>query len=405
MRVVLLNQYYAPAEAATAQLLADLGRHLARAGHGVQVICSRRSYPDPSIVFPARETLDGVSVRRTWTTGFGRARAAGRLTDYLGFMVGAGRALALERNVDVVVALTTPPLVDTLGVAVARLRGARVLLWVMDIYPELAFELGVLRRRSPLGWLLARVAEATLSRADGVIALGEAMAERLRASHAPHVTVVHNWADGAAIRPRPAAQNVLRKRWGWRERFVVLYSGNLGLAHEFDTLLEAAERLRGEAEVLFAFVGEGPRRRYVEREVERRGLTNVEFRPHVERDALGESLTAGDLHLVTLRDGIAGLVVPSKIYGVLAAGRPTIFVGPANCEVAGILQEGGCGVRVAGGDSSGLAAAVRGYLGDRGRCAAEGQRARELFDRRFTMEQGLEAHRRAIEAAGRERRE
>jgi hypothetical protein len=147
MHVVLLNQYYAPAEAATAEFLSDVGRHLARAGHRVTAVCSRRSYPDPSRLYPAAERLDGVSVVRTWTTGFGRDSKLGRLSDYFGFMIGASRVLALQRDADVVVALTTPPLVATLALAAARLRGARLLCWVMDIYPELAFELGMLSRR------------------------------------------------------------------------------------------------------------------------------------------------------------------------------------------------------------------------------------------------------------------
>jgi glycosyltransferase involved in cell wall biosynthesis len=398
MHVVLLNQYYAPAEAATAQFLTDLGQYLARAGHRVSVVCSRRSYPDPSLVYPASETIDGVTVFRTWTTGFGRSSRLGRMTDYLGFMVGASRVLALQRDADVVMSLTTPPLVATLGLAAARLRGARSLCWVMDIYPELAFELGMLSRRSPAGRLLAGMADFTLRRADGVIALGETMARKLRAAGAPHVAVVHNWADGDAIRPYPAAGHALREDWRWKDRFVILYSGNLGMVHEFDTVLGAAEMLRDEERVLFAFVGDGPRRAHVEREVARRGLGNVEFRPHVTRDALGQSLTAGDIHLVTLRAGVAGLVVPSKIYGILAAGRPTLYVGPDEGEVADILREGECGVRVGLGDSVALADAVRRYLHDRERREDEGRRARTLFESRFTKAQALDAHRRTLEA-------
>jgi glycosyltransferase involved in cell wall biosynthesis len=398
MRIVLLNQYYAPAEAATAQFVADLGQRLASEGHRVSVVCSRRSYPDPSCVYPETETINGVFVRRTWTTGFGRNGRLGRMTDYLSFMIGASRVLALHREADVLVSLTSPPLVATLGLAAARLQGVPLLCWVMDIYPELAFELGVLSRRSPTGRLLSGLADFTLRRAQGVIALGETMADRLRAAGVPRVTVVHNWADGDAIRPRPAAGHALRHAWGWKDRFVVLYSGNLGLVHEFDTVLGAAERLRDENRVLFAFVGDGPRRAYVKREVARRGLGNVEFRPHVARDDLGQSLTAGDVHLVTLREGLAGLVVPSKIYGILAAGRPTLYVGPCEGEVDAIMREGGCGVRVAVGDSAELTAGIRRYLLDEERCNEDGRRARDLFDRRFTKERALDAHRRILES-------
>ena len=166
----------------------------------------------------------------------------------------------------------------------------------------------------------------------------------------------------------------------------------------FDTVLGAAELLRDEPDVLFAFVGAGPRREAVEREVQCRGLGNVEFRPHVDRPRLGESLTAGDLHLVTLREGIAGLVVPSKIYGILAAGRPTLYVGPDEGEVAEILEEGRCGTRVALGDAAALATAIRDYVADEGRRSDEGARARELFERRFAKERALGALRRLFES-------
>ena len=400
MRIVLLNQYYAPAEAPTAQLLADLAEHLVQHGHRVRVVCSRRSYPDPSQVFSKRETIGGVEVRRTWTTGFGRGRRLGRVIDYLGFMIGAGFALAFERRADVVVSLTTPPLLAGLGLVAARLRGARAVCWVMDVYPDLAFVLRALGRHSPVGRVLAAVARATLRRSDCAIALGETMAARLRAAGARRVEVVHNWADGEAIRPGLAAASPLRRAWGWDERFVVQYSGNLGLVHDFDTALEAARLLQDEPRVLFAFVGEGPRRTQLETEAARRGLRNVEFRPHVAREELGACLTAGDVHLLTLLDGVEGLVVPSKIYGILAAGRPTLYVGPAAGEAAEILRQGDCGVRIAVGDAAGLAEAVRVYLADGSRRAEHGRRARALFEERFTKARALEAHRRVLESLG-----
>jgi glycosyltransferase involved in cell wall biosynthesis len=247
----------------------------------------------------------------------------------------------------------------------------------------------MLGRRSPAGRLLGAVSRHTLRQTDVAIALGPTMERRLRASGATRIRVLHNWADGEAVRPRPVAGHSLRAEWGWGERFVVLYSGNLGLVHDFGTILDAAELLRDEPRVLFAFVGAGPRLAAVEAEVRRRGFGNVEFRPHVDRPRLGESLTAGDLHLVTLRDGIAGLVVPSKIYGILAAGRPTLYVGPDEGEVAEILEEGRCGARVALGDAAALAETIRDYVTDEGRRGDEGARARELFERRFGKERAL----------------
>jgi len=392
VRVVFVNQYYAPAEAATAPLLTDLAEHLTRQGHHVVVVCSSRSYPDPGLVYPAAETREGVIVRRAWTTGFGRGSRLGRLADYVVFALGAASILVRERRADVVVSLTTPPMISALAWGVARLHGARSVQWVMDVYPELAFVLGALRRRSLAGRLLDRISRKSLEGSDLLLALGETMAERLRAAGAERVEVVHNWADGELIRPSPTAGNRLRAAWGWGERLVVLYSGNLGLAHEFETVLDAAEQLRGEPEVLFAFVGSGPRREAVAAEVARRGLPNVEFRPHVAREELGLCLAAGDVHLVTMREGIAGLVVPSKIYGILAAGRPALFVGPAACEAGEILAAGGCGRRLDVGDAAGLAAEILAYRAAPARRIEEGERARRLFDERFAAHHALARH-------------
>ncbi len=396
MKVALLNQYYAPAEAPTARLLADLACALAREGHDVTVLCSRRSYVDPSQTYPPRQQLDGVEVRRVRSTGFGRSGRVGRLLDYLSFLISAGLRLIATGKQDVVVSMTTPPMLALVAVVAARLRGARCVNWVMDIYPDVAFELGVLRRDSLAGRLFARASEFTLRRADVVVALGETMAERLAASGARRVAVVHNWADGEAIRPRSIVAHPFRRDWGWEDKFVVLHSGNMGLAHEFETVIGAAELLRDDDTVLFAFIGGGPRKEEVEAEVVRRGLGNVCFRPYVPSTELGRGLTSGDVHLVTLRGRMPGLLVPSKLYGILAAGRPAIYVGPDDGEVPRILREGACGACVAEGDAQGLADAVIEYKGNAERRAEHGMRARRLFDERFSRDRGLRKLIRAI---------
>jgi glycosyltransferase involved in cell wall biosynthesis len=389
VRVVLLNQYYAPDEAATAQLLADVGAGLCKRGHEVVAVCSRRSYADPDRTYPARDTIDGVEIRRAWATGFGRASKLGRVLDYGTFLLGAARLMLFQRRPDVVVSLSTPPLVALLGWLAARLRGARTIYWVMDVYPDVAYELEVIRRGSLVGRLLGRVSRFLLRRSDRVVALGETMAARLQAQAQSDIEVVHNWADEDVIRPRALRQHPLRQRWGWDGRFVVLYSGNMGLAHEFETVLAAAERLRDDPGILFAFVGGGPRRRRVEAEVGRRGLGNVEFRPYVARSDLGDSLTAADAHLVTLRPGCPGLLVPSKIYGILAAGRPTLYVGPSEGEIWEIVSTGTCGACLPCGADERLARAIRAYRDETARCEADGRRARELFEARFTKERGV----------------
>jgi colanic acid biosynthesis glycosyl transferase WcaI len=397
LRVVLLNQYYAPDEAATSQLLTDLGSGLVAAGHEVRAVCGNRSYADPERRYPAREKLDGVDIRRVRTTGFGRSRSLGRIIDYLSFLVGASCGLLFSRRPDVVISLSTPPLVAALGWLLARLRGASSFYWVMDVYPDLAFELGVLDARSIAGRLFAALTRLTLRRSDAVIALGETMAERLQSVGVRRLVTIHNWADGDAIRAGAGRAADRRSEWGWEGKLVLLYSGNLGLAHEFDTILDAAGLLRNRPQLLFVFVGGGPRMPELQQAVRERSLDNVQFRPYVSREHLGESLAAGDVHLITLRQNMPGLLVPSKLYGVLAAGRPTIYVGPDEGEVSDIIAAGRCGIRVANGDAEALAEAVLQYERDDGSRERAGRRARELFEERFTKGRGISAFMRLIE--------
>lgn len=406
MRIVLLNQYYAPDEAATAQLLSDVGAALAARGHDVLAVASRRAYADPARRYPERSVENGVRVVRAAATAFGRGSRAGRMADYASFLLGAGWKLVRIPRPDVVVSLSTPPLVAGLGTVAARIRRARTVFWVMDVYPDLAVELGAIRAGSTSARFLARASRFLLRASDRVVALDRAMADRLDAGGARGAVVIANWADGDSIRPRSPEGHPDRERRGWSGRFVVLYSGNMGLAHEFETLLEAASAFAGDPEIRFAFVGDGPRRREIEEGCRRRGLENVEFHPYAPRSALGDSLTAGDLHVVTLRPRMQGLLVPSKIYGILAAGRPTIYIGPAAGEVHDVVAAG-CGRSLRNGDADGVVRAIDAYRRDRALAATDGSFARRLFEERYAREKGLAAFIELIEslspgAAGRE---
>jgi glycosyltransferase involved in cell wall biosynthesis len=190
----------------------------------------------------------------------------------------------------------------------------------------------------------------------------------------------------------------LRRQWGWNDRFVVLYSGNAGLAHDFDTVLEAADRLRDNSQILFAFVSAGPQMEHIERRREDLRLPNVEIRLPVARDALCDNLGAGDVHLITLKREVPGLLVPSKIYGILAAGRPSIYVGPAEGEVFDILSSGRCGTRIGNGDAAALAQSILRYFNDGALRAQEGERAREIFEQRFTKRRAMEQFRSVLQS-------
>jgi glycosyltransferase involved in cell wall biosynthesis len=239
--------------------------------------------------------------------------------------------------------------------------------------------------RGTLGRWLQRARNRSLADADRVVAIGEAMADRIAAEGiaSERLRVIHNWADGAAIVPRE--QSALRAKWGLSDVFVAQYSGNLGRVHEFDTLLDAASLLRDDPSIRFVIVGQGPRHAGVRERAEREQLRNVTFLPLQPRGDLAESLGVGDVHVSVLDPRFDGLVLPSKLYGILAAGRPVVFIGDPRGESATLIASHGCGVSARSGDAPALAAALRTLRDDTGARLAMGRRAREAFERDYDM--------------------
>jgi len=390
VKIVFLNRFFHPDHSATSQMLSDLAFHLAGCGHAVHVVTSGQRYEDPAAALPGAESVLGVEVHRVWTTRFGRDRLLGRAIDYLSFYLSAGLRLAcLARRGDIIVAKTDPPLISVPAAIVARLRGARLVNWLQDVFPETAERLGVRIAQGPLGALVRGLRTLSLRAAATNVVLGERMRAVVEGLAPGTVVVIHNWADAVAIQPVGPESNPLRDAWGLAGKFVVGYSGNMGRAHEFRTVLGACERLRGESGIIFLFIGAGSQRAWLEREAMARGLTNVVFRPYQPRPALAESLSTADVHLVSLQPCLEGLVVPSKFYGIAAAGRPVIFVGEGDGEIARLIAAAGCGTTVPVGSAAALAAAIRALRDDPARVAMMGNAARHLlearFDRRLAM--------------------
>jgi colanic acid biosynthesis glycosyl transferase WcaI len=255
------------------------------------------------------------------------------------------------------VALTDPPLIGVGAAVAARARGARLFHWTQDIYPEIAIAL------TRHGWLraLLPLRDAAWRRAERCVTLGHAMAAAIAGAGVPpeRIRIVPNWAPAGVAPVEAGRAEAVRTAWGLGGKFVVAYSGNLGRVHDLAPILGAAELLREETEIVFAFIGEGAGRAELEGEARRRNLAQVRFFPSQPRAQLSAVLAAGDVHLVTLRPDCADFVFPSKLYGIAAAGRPVIFVGPADCEPARLVQEHNFGWVFAGSDRPALAARLR----------------------------------------------
>jgi glycosyltransferase involved in cell wall biosynthesis len=377
VRVLAINQFYHPDVSATSQLLTELCEDLVAGGDEVTVVASRGSYLGGGGL-AARERVRGVEVLRPWATSLGKRTIAHRLSDYLSFWGSSVLEVVRARKPDVLLALTTPPMIAAGAALAARARGVPLVTWVQDVYPEIAVAFGVLGPRHPAVPALHLLATAAHRQARFSVALSRGMARRLEAQgQAPErIRVIHNWADGQAVYPIAHDDNPFRREHGLGGRFVAMYSGNLGVGHDIATLVGAARRV---PDALFLFIGEGARR--AEAEDDAKGLPNVRFLPYQSREQLAQSLSAADVHLASLAGGLEGLLVPSKLYGVLAAGRPLFYVGPRDCELSAVIREAQLGWEGRPGDVEGLAAALSRAVADREGTRLAGERARREFER------------------------
>jgi len=400
MRIIILNQFFYPDHSATSQLMTDLAESLVEKGITVTAIAGRGRY-DGGGKLAAREDYRGVRIERAWATGFGKRTVAGRLADYLSFYIGATWTLLRQPRHDIVMALTTPPLIGLVALLVARLRRMRMVTLVQDVYPDIAVALGALKAKGLLTRMLDRLNRLVLRKADRVIVLSECMRRRIVDKLGPQgearVDVIHNWADGARIQPLGEEENSFRADHNLGAAFTVMFSGNWGRVNDFQTVLEAAKLLRERRDILFLFVGNGGRAGELQSFCRHHRLDNVRTLPYQPREMLRFSLAAADVSLITLAPGLAGLSVPSKTYGIMAAARPILFVGDLSSEIASIIKEGGCGTVISSGEGERLARLIEEWSQDKTPLAQAGRRARMIFEKSFDRPHAVKAYIRSFE--------
>lgn len=394
-RIFFINRFFYPDHSATSQILSDLAWHLTGMGRVVHVITSGQTYDNPAAQLRSEEVIQGVRVHRVSSTGFGRAGLFGRLFDYLSFywsalillwrLVGAG---------DIVVVKTDPPLLSVPAALVARAKRALLVNWLQDVYPEIAIELGVPLLRGPVGWLIAKLRDLSLRSAAANVVVGERMRALLVSKNVQpdKVYCIPNWCDDSEIFEVAHSDNPLRSEWKLQDKFVVGYSGNLGRAHDYQTMLAAAELLRGHSEIVFLMIGGGHQVKDLAREVEARGLAGAFcFKPYQPRAQLKQSLCLPDVHWLSLEPRLEGLIVPSKFYGIAAAARPTIAVGDLDGEIARLVQHHACGIGITRGDGRGMADAILSLYNDAEQRRLMGQNARKMIDEHAGRGRSLQA--------------
>ncbi|MHB2019578.1 MAG: glycosyltransferase family 4 protein [Candidatus Xenobia bacterium] len=361
MRILLINQTFHPDAAATAQLLTDLARDLVAQGHQVAVLTSQRGYVEPDAIYPRHEQVDGIEVMRVPPVMLNRRRRSTRLLDALLTNAAfAWRMLWLPRF-DRVVALTSPPLVAWAAQKLARMHGSPFTYWVMDLNPDQAVVAGWFHANAPWTRFLQQALCTTLRHSDRVVVLDTYMRHRVMAKGSPSTRIeVHPPLSASSVLPElPAQSNPFRVRYGLQDKFVVMYSGNHSICHPVETLLETARVLRHEPDIVFAFIGGGPRMPEVTRYRDEHRLENMLVLPYQDRAELKFSLSAADLHVVLMGDPYVGIVHPCKIYPILQLGLPFLYIGPAASPIGDMVTQRAVGCRVGHGDVNGAVNAIQ----------------------------------------------
>ncbi len=385
MRYIFINRFFYPDQSATAAMLTDLLGELDTTSREFVVIASASMHTPGD----GQENCDLEGVRIVRIPGLKKASSSviPRLVDFALFYVGllfVGGS-TIKRG-DTVVCLTDPPMVSVLMQALTRLKGARLVNWLQDIYPETATALGFGNPRNPIIRCMKALRNRSWKRADMNVCIGEVMKSRVAHHGVPcsRIRVVPNWADEVALAPLPVTHNALRREWGLPgDSVIVGYSGNLGRAHDAGTMLDAGRQLvaAGEERLHFLFVGGGVKRELLPDESEEPEVASrFHARGYRPRSELRQSLSVADIHWLSLEPELEGLIVPSKFYGAIAAGRPVIFIGDTEGEIARLIAKAKCGRSFAKDDVQGVTDYLRILAGDaalRERLGANGRRYSE----------------------------
>lgn len=358
MKILLLNQTFYPDNLATSQQIADLAKFLIQKGHQVSVIAGQRAYEERQRKFDVHEKWQGIEIYRVSSTGFGKSRLRYRLVDSATFFISLIWKLVFFPPQEIVISFTSPPLIGALGGLFCWLKGGRSVQWLMDINPDAAFQVGYLKKKSIIGRGLNFIFEATLKHASEVIVLDRWMKHRVieHGAAKESVIVVPPWSVFNENEPDvEGAVQEFKKEHKLESKFIVLYSGNHSVVHPLDTLLEAARELKEHEEIVFLFIGAGLRTQDVSRYKTENQLKNIVQLPLQPREKVKASFGSADLHCVVMGPGMSGLVHTSKIYSVLASGKPFVFVGPERSHVGDLIRVNQVGKVVESGEEKRLA--------------------------------------------------
>lgn len=389
--MVILNQYYVPDVASTGHLLHELAVELADLGFEVEVLTGRPSYgpPESWMDCPLFEQTDGVTIRRLKVSRFDKNFLPGRAINYLTFVVPMIlRVLFTSRRDTVYLYTTNPPFLGAIGGFVSLFRRHRYVTLLHDAHPQLGVWVGTFKKGSAIERVWMTLNRFKYRRSQEAIVLCSAAKDLVCRTYPitpEHVHVIPNWADGEDLRPKDKSESSVARENGLLDDFVLLYSGNMGLYYEFETVLDAAEALRDERFKL-VLIGGGGKKKWIEEQIEQRGLTNVLILPYQPFDKLPDSLNACDASLVTIAKGIEGISFPSKLYTSLAVGKAIVALSEDWSELRRVVEHNDCGIWCELGDAEALTRKLRELMHDASRTRRLGENARRVFDTGYTRQ-------------------
>ena len=395
MNILFFNRSFYPDTEATGQFLTELCEDLSKFGHNITVIAGRSYYKSNQKFFLLKkEKYKSIEIIRACGTVFPKRflilRIINLATYFLSAFVGG---FTVKEKPNVIIALTDPPVLGLLGYFFSKWYKAKFVYSCKDIYPDIGIVTGKLKNPF-INWLLKKINYFSFQSSAKVICLGEDMKKTIikKGVNENKIEVIHDWADTDMLCPVPPSKNPFRIKHNMQNYFTLMYSGNIGLSQELDKLIDVAERLKENKKIRFFLIGEGADKKRLQKLVLDKILENVIFLPYQPYEELKYSLSASDIHMITLQKGLAGLVVPSKIYGVMACGKPFIALIDEESEIGNIVKQFNCGVVIPPGDIRNMIGAIKQVfdhpemlveMGVQGRKVAEKYFDREISSKKF----------------------